>query len=124
MPKPTIVELDHSVSLHQQGGVEIGPVVFINKFNVEPAQLDQFLQVWRAVTAFERSQAGFISAQFHRGIAGSNIFINYAVWESAKHHTQAVEQPEFQALLATYPLGVVESPHLFQKLAIPGICVA
>jgi len=124
MPTPRIIEMDESVSLKQQGRVEVGPVVFINKFTIKPEQLNEFLKVWKAATVIERRQPGYISAQFYRGIAGSNVFINYVVWETAQHHTQAVQQPEFQAVLETYPPGVVESPHLFQKLAIPDICVA
>ena len=51
------------------------------------------------------------------------MFVNYAVWESAKHHTQAVSNPEFAELIKAYPHGVAESPHIFQKLAVTGICV-
>ena len=124
MPTPRVTEMDDTVSFKQQGTVETGPVVFINKFNVKPEQLEEFRRVWEAATAFEKRQPGFISAQFHRGIGGSHVFINYAVWESAKHHTQAVSKPEFQELLRAYPEGVVESPHIFEKLAVQDICVA
>ena len=31
---------------------------------------------------------------------------------------------EFVAKLSTYPASAVASPHLFQKVAVPGICVA
>ncbi len=123
MPTPQVVEMDQSVSLKEQGNAQVGPIVFINKFNGEPEHVEEFLKVWKAATVIERRQPGYISAQFHRGIAGSNVFMNYAVWETAQHHAQAVQQPEFQAVLETYPPGVIESPHLFQKLAIPDICV-
>jgi hypothetical protein len=32
--------------------------------------------------------------------------------------------PEFQEAIQKYPPSVIGSPHLFQKVAIPGICVA
>ncbi|HEX4080460.1 MAG TPA: hypothetical protein VHX61_16480 [Rhizomicrobium sp.] len=32
--------------------------------------------------------------------------------------------PEFRAKLATYPASAVASPHLFQKVTVPDICVA
>jgi len=124
MPKPKVVEMDQSVTLQEQGKAVAGPVVFINKFNVKPEHVDKFLEVWKSATASERRQPGFISAQFHRGIAGSNVFLNYAVWESAEHHTRAIAQSDFQRLLELYPPDTVESPHIFQKLAIPDICVA
>lgn len=124
MPKPQIVEMDQSVTLQQQGKADVGPIVFINKFNVKPEHVEHFLEVWKAATLSERKQPGFISAQFHRGIAGSNVFLNYAIWESAEHHTRALAQPDFQKALEMYPRDVVESPHIFQKVAIPEVCVA
>lgn len=123
MPKPQVVEMDHSVTLQQQGKADVGPIVFVNKFNVKPEHVDDFLEVWKAATMSERKQPGFISAQFHRGIAGSNVFLNYAIWESTEHHTRALAQPEFRKALEMYPPDTVESPHIFQKLAIPEVCV-
>ncbi len=32
--------------------------------------------------------------------------------------------PEFRAKLSAYPASAVASPHLFQKVAVPDICVA
>jgi hypothetical protein len=54
----------------------------------------------------------------------SRVFLNYAVWESCEHFKQAFTHPEFRSHLAHYPPSTVASPHLFQKLAIPGVCVA
>ena len=36
----------------------------------------------------------------------------------------AFTHPEFSAKLSAYPSSAVASPHLFQKVAVPGICVA
>jgi hypothetical protein len=36
----------------------------------------------------------------------------------------AFAQPEFRAKISAYPASAVGSPHLFQKVAVPGICVA
>ncbi len=71
-----------------------------------------------------KRQPGFISAQMHRGIAGSTTFVNIAVWESAQALRAAFFSPEFQAQMARYPDSTVARPHLFQKVAVPGICVA
>jgi hypothetical protein len=35
----------------------------------------------------------------------------------------AFTDPGFQATFARYPDSTVASPHLFQKVAVPGICV-
>ena len=48
----------------------------------------------------------------------------YAVWESVAHFRQALSQPEFQEALKRYPPSSVGSPHLFEKVAVPNICVA
>jgi heme-degrading monooxygenase HmoA len=69
-------------------------------------------------------QPGFISAQLHRGIGGSRVFVNYAVWESTAHFKRAFTNPEFQSRLGQYPPSAVASPHLFSKVAVPGMCVA
>ena len=71
-----------------------------------------------------KQQPGFISTQLHRGIAGSTTFVNVAVWESAAALRTAFSSPEFQAHVAHYPDSAVTQPHLFQKVAVPGICVA
>jgi quinol monooxygenase YgiN len=67
-----------------------GPVILINKFSVNPKDLDQFLKAWAAEAGKFKEQPGFISTQLHRGIGGSGTFVNYAVWESAAHFKKAV----------------------------------
>ena len=81
------------------------------------------LQAWAADAALLRSRPGFISTQLHRGIAGSSVFLNTAVWESVEAFRNAFGDPAFQATFARYPDSTVASPHLFQKVAVPGICV-
>ncbi|MET4172832.1 hypothetical protein ABIB99_003925 [Bradyrhizobium sp. LA6.1] len=46
------------------------------------------------------------------------------MWESNAHFRAAFTHPEFRAKIAAYPASAVASPHLFQKIAVPGICVA
>ena len=46
-----------------------------------------------------------------------------AVWESAQSLHRAFSTPEFQALLARYPDTSTAAPHLFTKVAVPGICL-
>ena len=117
-------EMDRQVTLADQLQDTGGPVILINKFEVAPEDAEQFLAAWAADGAFFKQQPGFISAQLHRGIAGSSLFLNYAVWESADHFRRASAQPEFRDNLRRYPASVVASPHLFRKVAVPGICVA
>ena len=57
------------------------------------------------------------------GIAGSTVFLNYALWESVAHFRAAFTHPDFQSALEQYPSSAVASPHLFTRLAVPNLCV-
>src|SRR5512135_864213 len=118
------VEMDENVTLNdqmQQGGRS---VILINKFTVNPEEVDQLRRAWEADAAYFKKQPGFISTQLHRGIGGSCVFVNYAVWESAEQFRSAFNNPEFHERLKAYPPSAVVSPHLFEKVAVPGICTA
>jgi heme-degrading monooxygenase HmoA len=117
-------EMDAHVSLSDQLGQEVGPVVLVNEFSVDPRQADDLVAAWAEDAAYFKSQPGFIAAQLHRGIAGSGVFLNYAIWESVRAFRDAFSSPEFRSKLARYPESTVASPHLFQKVAVPGICLA
>jgi quinol monooxygenase YgiN len=95
---PKFIEMDERVTISKQmEGEDTGPIVFVNKFSVKSEDIDEFLKRWAADAALFRKQPGFISAQLHRGIAGSGVFINYAVWESASHLKNAVSDAGIQA---------------------------
>jgi heme-degrading monooxygenase HmoA len=117
-------EMDERVTLREQMATRAGPVVLINTFTVAPEEADQLLEAWAADAAFMKAQPGFISTQLHRGIGKSSVFLNYAIWESADAFARAFARPEFRSSLAKYPPSTVASPHLFSKVAVPGICVA
>jgi quinol monooxygenase YgiN len=120
------VEMDESNTLKDQMESQVtGPVILINKFNVKSDEVEQFLKVWEEDATHFKNQAGFISAQLHKGIGKSTVFVNYAVWESLKHFKNAVDKvlgPDPQSLLNKYPKNLVVSPHLFKKVSVPGIC--
>lgn len=121
----TFEEMDLRVPLTQQlDDVHIGPVVLINKFTVAPEDSAALISSWSDDAAYMKQQPGFITTQLHRGIAGSGVFLNYAVWESLEAFRTAFAQPEFRGRLAHYPASTVASPHLFERVAVPGICVA
>ena len=119
-----VVEMDESVSIFSQMNEDVGPVILINKFDVNPSESDEFVKAWAEEAENFKGQAGFISTQLHRGIGGSRIFINYAVWESAvqvKNAVNKVMNPNDR--MSKYPLTTVASPHLFKKVAVAGVCV-
>ena len=46
-----------------------------------------------------KRQPGYISTQLHKAIGGSNLFLNYAVWESVAHFRAAFNHPDFKMAL-------------------------
>jgi len=125
------VEMDERVKFKDQiEEKEIeDSVILINKFNVEPDKVEQFLKDWAEEAANFKQQTGFISTQLHKGIGKSSVFINYAVWESVEHYKEAVNKILFNSetrssLLKYDDDSLVVSPHLFKKVHVPGICVA
>jgi heme-degrading monooxygenase HmoA len=116
-------EMDERVTFREQLQQDTGPVVLINRFNVAPEDAERLLQAWAEDAGFMKQQPGYISTQLHRGIGGSTTFINIAVWESAQALGRAFGSPEFQARTARYPDSAVAAPHVFEKVAVAGICV-
>ncbi|MCA6221660.1 MULTISPECIES: antibiotic biosynthesis monooxygenase family protein [Photorhabdus] len=118
-------EMDTHVTLREQLFSNTdGSIVLVNIFHVDPSMADTLIETWQEDAEYFRSKVGLISAQLHRGIAGSGTFMNYAVWENLERFRAAFTDPEFKEKLAKYPDGIVGSPHVFQKVAVPGICVA
>lgn len=65
-----IVDMDKKVTLSTQleGDVDgDGAVILLDKFTVQPEDVDEFLKVFQATTKVMKQQPGFISAQLHRG---------------------------------------------------------
>ena len=118
-----LVEMDTTVSIFHQMQDDGGPVVLINKFDMNPSDVEAFVAAWTADAEVMKRQPGFISTQLHRGIGGSAVFVNYAVWESTAHFRHAFGNPEFQQRLNDYPASAVASPHLFRKVAVSNVCV-
>ena len=116
--------LDPSFPIERQLAVEASPVVLVNLFTLDKADEAAFLEVWQDDAAFMKRQPGFISTQLLRALGDSPTYLNYAVWETTDAFRAAFSQPEFRAKLSTYPASAVASPHLFQTVAVPGICVA
>jgi Antibiotic biosynthesis monooxygenase len=125
MLKP--IEMDENVTLAVQLEEEEGgrPVILINKFNVKSKDLDQLLNAWTADASYLKQKPGFIYSQLHRGIGGSCVFINYAVWESVRHtlsRRQAILHLGRRLHLIQIVLRGITLP-FFRKVAVSGICV-
>jgi heme-degrading monooxygenase HmoA len=116
--------LDPTFPIERQIAIDASPVVLVNVLTVDKADEQTFLKTWENDAAFVKRQPGFISTQLHRAVGESPTYLNYAVWESTAAFRAAFSHPEFRAKLALYPSSAVASPHLFQKVGVPGICVA
>ena len=121
---PLLRPLDPAFPIDRQLAVDATPVVLVNLVTLDKADEPRFLEAWQNDAAFMKRQPGFISTQLHRAVGDSSANVNYAVWESTAHYRTAFTHPEFKASLAAYRSSVVAIPHLFQKVAVPGICVA
>jgi heme-degrading monooxygenase HmoA len=117
-------QLDPLIPIQQQLGETLAPVVLINVFTVDAKDVDALLDAWTHDANWMKRQPGYISTQLHRGIGGSCVFLNYALWESVAHFRQAFTHPDFMSALAAYPSSAVASPHLFSKVAVPNLCTA
>ena len=114
--------MDEKFPIEQQLGIEAEPVVLINVFTLDAADESAFLTTWKDDAEFMKRQPGFISTQLHRAIGDSPTYLNYAVWENTAAFRAAFTHPEFLAKLWAYPSSAVAAPHLFQKVAVTGIC--
>ena len=121
---PNLVEMSRAATLGDQLKLQDGPVVLVNTFVVPPEESDALEAAWANDAGHMKAQPGFISTQLHRGIGGSGVFLNYAIWQSVSHFRAAFTNPEFQSKLGNYPANATVSPHLFKKVEVPGICTA
>src|SRR5262245_34319961 len=116
--------LDPTFPIDRQLTVSAAPVVLVNLFTVDAADVDALLKAWEHDALWMKRQTGFISTQLHRAVGDSCVFLNYAVWESVEHFRQAFTHPQFRNHIGNYPSGAVVSPHLFKEMTITNLCVA
>lgn len=116
---------DPAFSIQQQlAENETGSVVLVNVFTLDPTDEAAFLDAWGKDAIYMKARPGFISTQLHRAVGESPTYFNHAVWESLEMFRAAFFDAGFRARLADYPSSATTSPHLFQRVAVPGVCVA
>ena len=116
------VPITKQLEITNQLEENVSPVVLINVFKVDSDDADELLKAWEHDANWMKMQPGYISTQLHRGIAGSSVFLNYAVWESVKHFQSAFTHPEFRSRLSAYPSSTIAQPHLFSRVAVSNLC--
>lgn len=116
--------LDPEYPIEQQLGVDVGPVVLVNLFTIDPDDHDDLIAAWRDDALWMKKQSGYISTQMHKAIGESSMYLNYAVWDSVADFRAAFSNPEFQKALSHYPSSAMTAPHLFEKIAVSNCCTA
>ncbi|HEV3361367.1 MAG TPA: antibiotic biosynthesis monooxygenase family protein [Pseudonocardiaceae bacterium] len=114
--------LDPTTPMFAQFMEKTGPIVLANTFVVPKDRAESFLAHFTKQAEFMKSQPGFVSLQMHQGTAGSQLFMNVAIWESTEALAKALGNPRFQALSAEVPDDIVSYPHIFEKIAVEGLC--
>ena len=118
------VEMDKNVTINDQIKEEEGnkngdSVIIINKFDLEPEKIDQFLKDWTETSILFKQQSGFITTELYKGIGKSSVFVSYQVWKSIddfkKGSSSVLNSEDVNSRLAKYNDSLVSSSHLFRK---------
>ena len=56
-----VVEMDEKVPLSKQLEKDVGPVILINTFTMNPDDVDQFLKIWTSAAEITKKFPGVIS---------------------------------------------------------------
>ena len=93
-----------------------GPVTFINVFEIDPAQIDDFIVGWKQRGEIMRRQPGFRSFHLHRALSADAPYqlVNVAQWDSVEALQAAAQTEEFQA-------SIREAATRFHPVAHPGV---
>ena len=100
------------------------PVTFINVFEVDPDQLDDFIAGWKKRGEIMRNQPGFRSFHLHRARSPESSYqlVNVAQWDSVEALQAATRNEEFQASIreVTERFRVVAHPGVYTTVAAVG----
>ncbi len=118
------IELDANVPLFSQFADTLKqPILLVNLFTCAHQDQTEFKQAWTADAHFFCNEPGCLTAELHQGIGNSSLFLNYAIFENTAAFAATTKQPSFVPLRKPYPDSAVAHPHLFRRVAIPGICI-
>jgi heme-degrading monooxygenase HmoA len=124
------VEMDKNVTINDQIEKEQenkngDSVILINKFDVSPDKIEQFLKDWAETSSLFKQQPGFITTEIYKGIGKSSVFVSYQVWKSIddfkKGSSSVLNSDDVNSRLAKYNDSLVISSHLFRKAVVPGM---
>ncbi|CAI7601915.1 unnamed protein product [Penicillium palitans] len=97
---------------------EAGSCVLVNTFHIPAGKMEEAFAAWKIDAEMAKKQPGFISTQLHRGVNGSDMMLNYAIWESTAALKAYYDLPEFKESLKNYPDGTESRIVLYRKQQI------
>jgi heme oxygenase (mycobilin-producing) len=106
--------------------VEVGPVTFINVFEVPVEQIETFIAHWRELAKIMSTAPGFHDTRLHRALSSQTRFqiVNVAHWESPQAWEAATANPEFQerlgALAEDTEVQLTANPALYEVVVTYG----
>ena len=124
------VEMDKNVTINdqikeEQGNKNGDSVILINKFDISPDKIEQFLKDWAETSSLFEQQPGFITTELYKGIGKSSVYVSYQVWKSIddfkKGSSSVLNSDDVNSRLAKYNDSLVISSHLFRKAVVPRI---
>ena len=118
----TIKEMDANTPFFSQLSQTATPVTLVFQFNVPAAFEQQCLAAWKNHGLCMKQFTGYLGEQLHKGLGGSDVYINYSTWESVALFTAAFGTAQSQACLAAYPDEAVLTGQLLTKVAVEGVC--
>ena len=97
---------------------DMSNVVLINPFEVPKGKEDEALQMWKRAADFLRRQPGFISTKLHKTIEPNARFhlVNIAEWETVAHFQSAINNIEFQKIIAGTMEAYPHYPNFYQVI--------
>lgn len=87
----------------QLASTDPAPVTLLNTFYVAPERAAGFQAQWQAIAEHLAAQPGFVSTRMHRGIEGSPLWVNIAVWRSTADFRAALASDGFRRLARDLP---------------------
>ena len=96
--------------------IQTNLVTLENRFEVNPEQLQAFLERWNAIGQYMNQQPGFMSAELHKDILSHSRWTMVEQWNSLENYKKAVSLPQFQALIQDFPADASWfAPQLFSN---------
>ncbi|KAL4946605.1 hypothetical protein BDV06DRAFT_181915 [Aspergillus oleicola] len=122
----TFIDINPSTPLSTQLSEppSFGPCILVNTFHIPPGKMEAAFAAWKIDADLAKKQPGFVSTQLHRAVGGSDMMLNYAVWESTAALKAFYETDDFKESLENYPEGTESRIVVYRKQAIEGVCVA